>query len=44
MGQKILRGGELLVGAKVKIAVVSAGKPIRLPASLLDKLRAGPKT
>lgn len=44
MGQKILRGDELLVGAKVKIAVVAGGKPIRLLGSLLDKLKTGPKT
>ncbi|ACK49893.1 tol-pal system-associated acyl-CoA thioesterase [Methylocella silvestris BL2] len=45
MAQRILRGDEVLVEAKVKIAVVGAGKAIRIPeqmrARLIDNSEAG---
>jgi acyl-CoA thioester hydrolase len=43
MAQAILRGDEILVAARVKIAVVAAGKAIRIPAPLAAKLKASPE-
>jgi acyl-CoA thioester hydrolase len=40
MLQKIRRGGEVLLTAKVRIAVVSGGKAMRIPAGILAKLKA----
>jgi acyl-CoA thioester hydrolase len=40
MGQRILRGTDLLVAAKVKIALVSGGKPRRIPVDLAASLLA----
>jgi acyl-CoA thioester hydrolase len=40
MVQKIRRGGEVLLTAKVRIAVVSGGKAKRIPAGILAKLKA----
>jgi acyl-CoA thioester hydrolase len=40
MGQRILRGADVLVAAKVKIALVSGGKPRRIPAELSASLLA----
>ena len=40
MDQRILRRQEILLEAKVKIALVSEGRPLRLPADLLAKLGA----
>lgn len=40
MAQAIIRGGEVLVTAKVKIAVVAGGKATRVPAPLLAKLQS----
>lgn len=40
MAQAIIRGGEVLVTAKVKIAVVAGGKATRVPPPLLAKLKA----
>jgi acyl-CoA thioester hydrolase len=39
MAQAILRGGESLVTAKVRIAVVSGGRARRIPAEILAKLK-----
>jgi acyl-CoA thioester hydrolase len=48
MMQKIRRGGELLLTARVRIAVVAGGKARRIPAKILAKLKvskfAGPRT
>jgi acyl-CoA thioester hydrolase len=41
VGQRILRGGELLVTAEVRVAAVAKGRPFRLPAGIREKLRAG---
>ncbi len=38
MAQRILRKDELLLEAKVKIALVSGGRAQRLPADLMEKL------
>src|ERR1700732_4227430 len=47
MTQKIRRGGEVLLTAKVRIAVVAGGKGGRIPAGILVKLKsstgAGPR-
>jgi acyl-CoA thioester hydrolase len=47
MMQKIRRGGEVLLTAKVRIAVVAGGKARRIPAGILAKLKtstvAGPR-
>jgi acyl-CoA thioester hydrolase len=40
MMQKIRRGGEVLLTAKVRIAVVAGGKAKRIPAGILAKLKA----
>jgi acyl-CoA thioester hydrolase len=40
MLQKIWRGGEVLLTAKVRIAVVAGGKARRIPAGILAKLKA----
>lgn len=40
MIQKIRRGGEVLLTAKVRIAVVAGGKARRIPAEVLVKLKA----
>jgi acyl-CoA thioester hydrolase len=40
MMQKIRRGGEVLLTAKVRIAVVAGGKAKRIPARILVKLKA----
>ncbi len=40
MTQKIRRGCEVLLTAKVRIAVVAGGKARRIPAGILAKLRA----
>jgi acyl-CoA thioester hydrolase len=40
MTQKIRRGGEVLLTAKVRIAVVAGGRPRRIPAGILAKLKA----
>jgi acyl-CoA thioester hydrolase len=40
MVQKIRRGGEVLLAAKVRIAVVAGGKARRIPAEILAKLKA----
>ncbi len=40
MMQKILRGCEVLLTAKVRIAVVAGGKARRIPAEVLAKLKA----
>jgi acyl-CoA thioester hydrolase len=40
MAQAILRGDEILVAARAKIAVVAGGKPIRIPAPLAARLKA----
>jgi acyl-CoA thioester hydrolase len=39
MTQKIRRGGEVLLTAKVRIAVVSGGKARRIPTGILAKLK-----
>jgi acyl-CoA thioester hydrolase len=41
MAQRILRGGEVLVVADVRVAMVAAGRARRLPAELAGKLSAG---
>jgi acyl-CoA thioester hydrolase len=41
LGQRILRGGELLLTAEVRVAAVANGRAFRLPANIRDKLRAG---
>ena len=40
MDQRILRGDERLVTARVKIAVVAGGRAIRIPAPLAARLKA----
>jgi len=40
MMQKIRRGGEVLLTAKVRIAVVAGGKARRIPVEVLAKLKA----
>jgi acyl-CoA thioester hydrolase len=40
MIQQIRRGGEVLLTAKVRIAVVACGKARRIPAEVLVKLKA----
>jgi acyl-CoA thioester hydrolase len=39
LGQRILRGGELLVTAEVRVAAVANGRPLRLPPAVRAKLR-----
>jgi acyl-CoA thioester hydrolase len=41
LGQRILRGGEALVTAEVRVAAVANGRAFRLPADIREKLRAG---
>jgi acyl-CoA thioester hydrolase len=40
LGQCILRGGELLVTAEIRVAAVAKGRAFRLPAGIRQKLRA----
>src|ERR1700730_6800219 len=40
MWQEILRGGDVLLTAKVRIAVVAGGKARRIPAEVLTKFKA----
>jgi acyl-CoA thioester hydrolase len=40
LGQRILRGGELLVTADVRVAAVANGRALRLPRDIREKLRA----
>jgi acyl-CoA thioester hydrolase len=40
MIQQILRGGEVLLSAEVRVAAVANGRAFRLPAEIRDKLRA----
>ena len=40
MDQEIRRGDDVLLTAKVKIAVVAEGKARRIPAEILAKLQA----
>ncbi|WP_166144193.1 tol-pal system-associated acyl-CoA thioesterase [Methylosinus sp. RM1] len=40
LDQRVMRGGELLVGAQVKIAAVEGGRPQRLPAEVRKKFAA----
>ena len=40
MIQRILRGGEVLLRAEVRVAAVANGRAFRLPAEIRDKLRA----
>jgi acyl-CoA thioester hydrolase len=40
MKQDIRRGGDILLAADVRIAVVSGGKPRRIPQDILVKLKA----
>jgi acyl-CoA thioester hydrolase len=48
MMQKIRRGGEVLLTARVRIAVIAGGKARRIPAEVLAKLKGsafeGPRT
>ena len=39
LGQRILRGGELLLTADVRVAAVANGRPFRLPPAIRAKLR-----
>jgi acyl-CoA thioester hydrolase len=39
--QRILRAGEVLVTAGVRVAAVANGRAFRLPAEIREKLRAG---
>jgi acyl-CoA thioester hydrolase len=41
LGQRILRGGEVLVAAEVRVAAVANGRAFRLPADIRKKLGAG---
>jgi acyl-CoA thioester hydrolase len=41
LGQRILRGGEVLVTAGVRVAAVANGRAFRLPAEIRAKLRSG---
>jgi acyl-CoA thioester hydrolase len=41
LGQRILRGGEVLVTAEVRVAAVANGRAFRLPSEMREKLRAG---
>jgi acyl-CoA thioester hydrolase len=41
LGQRILRGGEAIVTAEVRVAAVANGRAFRLPADIRAKLRAG---
>jgi acyl-CoA thioester hydrolase len=41
LSQRILRGGEALVTAEVRVAAVANGRAFRLPADIREKLRAG---
>ena len=40
LSQRILRGGEVLVTAKVRVAAVANGRAFRLPADIRAKLRS----
>jgi acyl-CoA thioester hydrolase len=40
LGQRILRGGEVLLTAEVRVAAVAKGRAFRLPADIREKLRA----
>ena len=39
MRQRLLRSGELLVEATVRVAAVSHGRPVRLPRGVAEQLR-----
>ena len=39
LGQRILRGGEVLVNAEVRVAAVANGRAFRLPPDIREKLR-----
>jgi acyl-CoA thioester hydrolase len=39
LGQRILRGGEVLVIAEVRVAAVANGRAFRLPVNIREKLR-----
>ena len=41
MGQRILRSGEVLVTADMKIAIVNGGRASRMPAEVMAKLKEG---
>ncbi len=41
MRQAVMRGETALMGAAVRIALVRAGRPVRLPADLRERLAAG---
>ncbi|WP_294641464.1 tol-pal system-associated acyl-CoA thioesterase [uncultured Aureimonas sp.] len=42
LDQRILRGGEVLIEAKVKVAVISPdGRPRRMPAAVAERLGGG---
>lgn len=38
MVQRVLRGAEVLVTARVRVAAVANGRPVRLPAAMREKL------
>jgi len=40
--QRVLRGADVLVTARVRVACVAQGRPARLPASVREKLDAAP--
>lgn len=37
LDQRVMRGGDMLVGAQVRIAAVEGGRPRRLPAQVREK-------
>ena len=39
--QLVLRGGEILVTAELRVAAVANGRAFRLPSDIREKLRAG---
>jgi acyl-CoA thioester hydrolase len=41
LGQRILRGGDVLVTAKVRVAAVANGRAFRLPVGIRERLRSG---
>ena len=44
LGQRILRGGEVLLSADVRVAAVANGRAFRLPAGIRGKLRSAVPT
>ncbi len=38
LAQRVLRGADVLVTAEVRVAAVTDGKPVRLPAAMREKL------